>query len=135
MAVPGSPEPNGLVSQKSDTGLIVFAHGSRVEAANQSVRAVACELADLGSFRNVEAAFLELGQPDLQGAANRLIAKGLSRILVIPYFLTLGTHLERDLPRLVGQIASAHPGLEIRVARPLDGHPSLVRILLDRSQE
>ncbi|MBV9504811.1 MAG: CbiX/SirB N-terminal domain-containing protein [Acidobacteriia bacterium] len=135
MTIPASPEPNGFVSPNSETGLIIFAHGSRVEAANQSVRTVAGELADLGSFRYVEAAFLELGRPDLQGAANALIAKGLNRILVIPYFLTLGTHLERDLPRLVGQIASVHPGLEIRVARPLDGHPSLVQILLDRSRE
>jgi len=115
------------------TGIIVFAHGSRIELANESVRAVAAHLSKAGNFPSVEAAFLELGQPSLDGAVTILLSKGITRILVLPYFLTLGMHLERDLPRLVGAIAQAHPGLEISVAPPLDGHPALLQALLDRA--
>ena len=81
------------------TGFIVFAHGSRIESANQAVRDVAVQMAASGQHI-VEAAFLELGQPDLTAAAALLIARGAKRIIVIPYFLTLGTHMQRDLPRL-----------------------------------
>jgi sirohydrochlorin ferrochelatase len=116
------------------TGIVVFAHGSRVEPANESVRAVAAELARTGNFAYVEPAFLELGQPPLDGAVTLLLSKGVTRILVIPYFLTLGMHLERDLPRLIGAIAHAHPGLEISVTPPLDGHPALLQALLDRAK-
>jgi sirohydrochlorin ferrochelatase len=116
-------------------GLIVFAHGSRVESANEGVRAVARDLARAGSFPYVEPAFLELGQPDLAGAVARLAAHGIRQIAVIPYFLTLGLHLERDLPRLISDIEAAHPGLDIRATPPLDGHSQLVQILLDRSNE
>jgi sirohydrochlorin ferrochelatase len=115
------------------TGIIVFAHGSRIESANQAVRAVAADLARAGNFPHVEAAFLELGQPPLDGAVTALMSKGVGKILVIPYFLTLGMHLERDLPRLIEGIAQAHPGLEISVTPPLDGHPALVQALLDRA--
>lgn len=115
------------------TGIIVFAHGSRIESANEAVRAVAANLAKAGNFSHVEAAFLELGQPSLDGAVTALLSQGVTRILVIPYFLTLGMHLERDLPRLVGAIAQAHPGLEISVTPPLDGHPALLHALLDRA--
>jgi sirohydrochlorin ferrochelatase len=115
------------------TGIIVFAHGSRIEPANQAVRAVAADLARAGNFVHVEAAFLELGQPALDAAVTTLLSKGVARILVIPYFLTLGMHLERDLPRLVDAIAQAHPGLAISVTPPLDGHPALVQALLDRA--
>jgi sirohydrochlorin ferrochelatase len=115
------------------TGIIVFAHGSRIEPANQAVRSVAADLARAGNFAHVEAAFLELGQPALQGAVTTLLSNGVTRILVIPYFLTLGMHLERDLPRLIDAIAQAHPGIEISVTKPLDGHPALVQALLDRA--
>ena len=116
------------------TGYIVFAHGSRVEPANEAVRAVAGALARAGGFDPVEAAFLELGDPDLSGAVVRLAAQGVERVVVLPYFLTLGTHLERDLPRLVGEISIQFNDLEISVAPPLDGHPALVDVLLDRAR-
>jgi len=115
------------------TGIVVFAHGSRVESANQAVRAVAAELARAGQFRHVEAAFLELGKPSLEGAAGKLVEQGVERILVLPYFLTLGLHMERDLPRLTQDISSRYKGLEVLVGAPLEGHPALVEILLDRS--
>ena len=83
------------------TGIIVFAHGSRIEPANEAVRAVAADLARAGDYPIVEAAFLELGWPSLEEAADLLAAQGVERIAVIPYFLTPGTHLERDLPALI----------------------------------
>lgn len=116
-------------------GLIVFAHGSRVESANEGVRAVARELARLGSFRFVEPAFLELGEPDLAGAVARLANQGIRQMVVLPYFLTLGLHLERDLPRLVAEAGARFPDLEIRVTPPLEGHPALVQSLLDRARQ
>ena len=112
---------------------MVFAHGSRVEAANQAVRAVAAEMARTGGLAYVEPAFLELGTPSLESAVDTLLARGAGRIVVIPYFLTLGIHLERDLPRIVERISRARNGLAIEVTAPLDGHPALVQILLDRA--
>jgi sirohydrochlorin ferrochelatase len=114
------------------TGIILFAHGSRVESANDAVRAVAAELAHAGGFPHVQAAFLELGRPDLEEAVVRLASEGVSSVVVIPYFLTLGLHMERDLPRLIDDISLKHKGLQITVTPPLDGHPALVDILLDR---
>jgi len=116
------------------TAFIVFAHGSRVESANLAVREVAQQMAVTGRH-TVEAAFLELGFPDLAGAAERLIAQGATRIVVIPYFLTLGTHLHRDLPRLVEDVSRRHQNIAMQVTSPLDGHPALVEVLLDRASE
>jgi sirohydrochlorin ferrochelatase len=118
------------------SGIIVFAHGSRIESANQAVReVVAGMLRPRGPYEHVEAAFLELGQPDLETAAARLVAAGVGRVVVIPYFLTLGLHLERDLPRLAREVAAKFPGVELVLTAPLDGHPALTQILLDRARE
>lgn len=114
------------------TALVVFAHGSRVESANHAVRDVAARLAVTGGHL-VEPAFLECGQPDLAAAIDLVAARGASRVIVIPYFLTLGTHLQRDLPLLIRSAAQRHPTLEIEVTPPLDGHPGLLQALVDRA--
>jgi sirohydrochlorin ferrochelatase len=117
------------------TGFAIFAHGSAIESANQGVCEVARRFAVESGFELVEPAFLELGQPDLAGAISRLIQRGAGRIVVIPYFLTLGTHLQRDLPRIVEDISSIHRDVPIVVAPPLDGHPGLLAALLDRARQ
>jgi sirohydrochlorin ferrochelatase len=114
------------------TGYIVFAHGSSVESANEAVRAVAAEMARRGGLETVIAAFLEGGKPDLQSAVESLAGR-VSRIVVVPYFLTLGLHLQRDLPKLIAAAREAHPGVEIEVTPPLDGHPAMPDVLLARA--
>lgn len=116
------------------TGFVVFAHGSRIESANQAVRDVSIQMAASGQHI-VEAAFLELGEPDLAGAARQLVSRGAKRIVVIPYFLTLGTHMQRDLPRLASEASRVNGGVEIQITSPLDGHPGLLQALLDRAGE
>jgi sirohydrochlorin ferrochelatase len=117
------------------TGIIVFAHGSRVESANEAVRAVALDLVRASGTPHVAAAFLELGTPDLPTAADHLVAAGVERVVVIPYFLTPGLHMERDLPPLIEAISNKHSGLAITVTPPLDGHPGMVAILADRFRQ
>jgi sirohydrochlorin ferrochelatase len=117
------------------TGVVLFAHGSRVAEANEAVRAVATRLREEGRFHLVEAAFLELASPDLPQAVASQIEAGAGRVIVVPYFLTLGTHLQRDLPRIVAEIQRIHIGIEIEVTAPLDDHPALFEAVLDRARE
>jgi sirohydrochlorin ferrochelatase len=120
------------------TGYIVFGHGSTLESANDAVRAMAERMAVIiapSGSNAVETAFLESGKPDLRGAVDALTGRGITHIVVIPYFLTLGMHLQRDLPRLVEAIRLAHPAIEIQVTPPLDGHPAMLDALLGRARE
>jgi sirohydrochlorin ferrochelatase len=120
------------------TGYIVFGHGSTLESANDAVRAMAEKMAVIiapAGSETVETAFLESGKPDLRGAVDVLAGRGITHIVVIPYFLTLGMHLQRDLPRLVEAIRLAHPAIEIQVTPPLDGHPAMLDALLGRARE
>lgn len=96
---------------------------------------MAAELARRGGYDAVETAFLEAGRPDLRGAIETLAGCGIRHVVVIPYFLTLGMHLKRDLPRLVEELRAKHPGMEIQVTPPLDGHPALIDALAGRARE
>jgi sirohydrochlorin cobaltochelatase len=114
------------------TGYVVFGHGSSVESANDAVRTIAAAAANAGRWAHWETAFLEAA-PMLPAAAEKLIAAGVDDILVLPYFLTLGIHLKRDLPAIASKLAAEH-GITVRIAPPLDGHPALSQILVERAR-
>jgi len=117
------------------TGYAIFAHGSPVESANEAVRVMTRDLAARGGFELMEASFLEGGQPDLPGAVRNMVERGATRIVVLPYFLTTGLHLKRDLPRIVQELRGIYKAVEIDVRGPLDGHPALLDVLIDRANE
>lgn len=118
-----------------NTGIVIFAHGSPIESANQAVYDITAATASAGGFELFETAFLDPVRPTLPDAVRRLVERGASRILVVPYFLTLGLHMQRDLPVIVQDLSRIYEGMEIRVAPPLDGHPALRDIVLDRVRE
>jgi sirohydrochlorin ferrochelatase len=113
------------------TGLVVFAHGSTIESANDAVHAVTAELARRTGCR-VETAFLDCAPPTMGDAVASLSEHGITRVVVLPYFLTLGVHLQRDLPAIVNRLRPIYKDVEFMITEPLDGHPALLDILVDR---
>ncbi len=115
-------------------GLIIFAHGSSVVDANEAVRRTAEMAAERCGVAMWETAFLELAEPDLEAAVRTLLERGAKKIIVAPYFLTMGVHLSIDLPRILAGIRETLPGVDVVETPPLDGHPALVDILADRAR-
>jgi sirohydrochlorin ferrochelatase len=117
------------------TTVIIFAHGSRVEGANSGVRELAKQVQEAGGFGDVRTAFLEMAQPDLATAIAEAVSAGQRRLIVIPYFLTMGVHLRHDLPDLIRRERDRHPDVKILVSDSLEGHPHLPAIILDRIRD
>lgn len=103
--------------------------------ANQSVRDVAGEAARQAGFALWQEAFLELAEPTLAQAVERLAGRGARRIVVTPYFLVMGVHLKNDLPALLAEASAASPDLELILSEPLGGHPALAKALAERAAE
>ena len=78
------------------TAILLIAHGSRQDAANQDLVELVKRLSARGAYPIVEGCFLELAEPDVPTGGDRCVARG-TRVLLIPYFLSAGVHLERDL--------------------------------------
>jgi sirohydrochlorin ferrochelatase len=117
------------------TGILLFAHGSPVEEANRGVHGLAEKVAAAGPYSYVRAAFLDGGQPDLLAAVKQAAEAGLERLVIIPYFLTVGLHLRRDLPKLVAAAQEKHRNIKITVGQSLEGHPLMPSMILSRVQE
>jgi sirohydrochlorin cobaltochelatase len=53
--------------------------------------------------------------PDFATAVEQLWAKGVRQVRVLPVFLASGKHLRVDLPQLIQDAQSKHPGLNVQV--------------------
>jgi sirohydrochlorin ferrochelatase len=121
--------------QTLTTAVLLIAHGSRHEPANDDLRALAARIAAGGRYPIVEACFLELAEPDIAAGGARCVAKGAARVLMIPYFLSAGVHILRDLTAARDELSRRHPGVEFRLGPPLGPHPLLDELVAARIDE
>src|SRR5437870_3549324 len=117
------------------TALLLMAHGSRQPEANADLHHVVGELRRRGRYRLVEASFLELAEPGVEEAAARCVAQGARRVLLLPYFLSAGVHVRRDLAEIRRRLAERYPHVEFRLGEPLGRHPMLLAVVAERSRE
>jgi sirohydrochlorin cobaltochelatase len=95
------------------TALILFAHGARDPAWREPIDALARRLHAALPQVDVVPAFLELMSPTLGDAVATAVGKGATRIAVAPVFWAQGGHLKRDVPALLAEVCTTHPGLRI----------------------
>jgi sirohydrochlorin ferrochelatase len=108
------------------TALQLIAHGSRQAEANTDLFFVADELRLRGRFDVVEASFLELAEPSIESGGALCVSQGAELVILLPYFLSAGVHVQRDLTEARDQLAARYPSVEFRLAEPLGRHPLLL---------
>ena len=98
--------------------LVVVAHGSRREASNDEVRALAARLAAIpgNGYDSVSAAFLELAEPLIPDGVVQAVDAGAQEVVVLPYFLSAGRHVASDIPAEVDKAVELRPAARIRIA-------------------
>jgi len=117
------------------TAVLLIAHGSREPSANDDLLGLAARLAASGTYPIVEACFLELAEPDIRAGGDRCVARGATRVLLVPYFLSAGVHLRRDLTAARDGLSRRHPHVEFRLGAPLGPHFLLDQLVETRIRE
>jgi len=117
------------------TAILLMAHGSRIPEANDAAREVAAMVGEMTGHAIVEVAFREMHAPDIQQGIDNCVAKGADRILLIPYFLFMGAHVQHDLPEEIEAAQQRHPGLEMVMGGHLGAHRKLAEIVAERIGE
>jgi sirohydrochlorin ferrochelatase len=115
------------------TALLLIAHGSREPEANADLHHVVEALRQRGQFDLVEASFLELAEPDIDTGGGRCVERGARQVILLPYFLSAGIHVRRDLTAARGRLAERFPGVDFRLAEPLGQHPLLIQVVAERA--
>src|SRR5690348_7426184 len=115
------------------TALLLIAHGSRQAEANDDLYHLAVGLRRRG--HTVVEAFLELAEPGIDEAGRRCVEQGAGRVVLVPYFLSAGVHVRRDLSEARDRLAERFPAVEFRLAEPLGRHPLLLDVVEERVDE
>ncbi len=116
------------------TALLLIAHGSRHAEANADLCHVAEALRRRGAYRAVEASFLELAEPSIDAGGALCVSQGAKRVVLMPYFLSAGVHVRRDLSAARARLAERFPDVEFRLAEPLGRHPLLLDVVVERAR-
>lgn len=113
--------------------LLLVAHGSRRPQSNDEVRELALSLANQSRhFSMVLPAFLELAEPSIPDGIQHCIDAGANEIVVLPYFLSAGRHVTKDIPNEVAIKQRQYPELNIHIAPYLGLAEKLPQILLEQ---
>ena len=120
------------MNSHSSTAILLIAHGSRQAAANDDLVQLAGRLSRTTAYPIVEPCFLELADPTIPEGGSRCVLRGAKRVLMLPYFLSAGVHLERDLRAARDELASRFPGVDFRLGISLGPHPLLDELVITR---
>lgn len=113
-------------------GILLVAHGSRHAAANADLVALAEQVQRRRPRAHVEIAYLEIAEPTIPQSAERCVSAGAARVLMLPYFLSAGAHVTKDLESYRAEFSKEYPQTEFILCQPLGLHPLIVDIVMER---
>jgi sirohydrochlorin ferrochelatase len=122
-------------ARQAKTAILLIAHGSRQEAANRDLHELVQRLEATAEYPIVQGCFLELADPDISTGGSLCVMRGANCVLLIPYLLSAGIHLERDLRAARDDLERRHPEVSFHLGAPLGPHPLLDQLVAVRIHE
>jgi len=113
----------------ADTAFILIAHGAREPAWALPLRRVSESVVAQAPELRVELAFMELMPPDIGECAEKLVAEGFRRVLVVPLFIARGGHLTRDVPEQLEALHRKYPQVTFELAPPVGESDAVVQAM------
>ncbi len=111
------------------TQILLIAHGSRNQLANQEIAALTEQLAKQCQ-RPVRYAFLDhIAQPNISEVIDSMIENQAQQIIVLPYFLNSGNHVQQDIPTIIAQKQKEYPQTAITITKHVGADDMMVQLL------
>mgnify|MGYP001073895010 FL=1 len=116
-------------------GILIIAHGSRrketIDTMEQIFKMVQDDMPDI----IVENAYMEFWDVILEKGLDLLREKGVTEIVVVPYFLFDGMHIIKDIPEEIAAYLENHKDMKITMGRTLGVDKRIADVLIDRIKE
>ncbi|HSL61234.1 MAG TPA: CbiX/SirB N-terminal domain-containing protein [Desulfotignum sp.] len=119
--------------------LILAAHGSRQPASAREVAALAEKLDEkvrkdrAKGIYTVAHAFLQFCTPSLETVIQGLAEQGVDEMIIFPFFISAGSHVQSDIPREVDKVRSRYPGVRFSITRHLGVLEPIEEIILNEA--
>ena len=117
------------------TAVLLIAHGSRRAEANHDLVIVANQLREQSNYSIVVPSYLEIAEPSISDGARQCVEAGADHVLMMPYFLSAGSHVTRDLDRFRNKASARFETVKFDLCPPLGLHPMMLQIIKDRLGE
>ncbi|HHT9153907.1 MAG TPA: CbiX/SirB N-terminal domain-containing protein, partial [Candidatus Hypogeohydataceae bacterium YC40] len=117
------------------TAVLVIAHGSRLKAANEDLYGIVRWLRAVDRWEIVDPCFLQFEEPNLPQAVEHALNQGADKIVLVPFLLFPGNHLQRDIPEEVATLRKKYPQVEISLTRHLGIDERLAQMVIERVEE
>src|SRR5512142_2153949 len=98
------------------TAILLIAHGSRRQEANEELGGVAAELRARGQYPIIETAYLELATPNIESGGTGCVEQGAMEVILLPYFLSPGKHVVDDLAAAKELLSHRFQGVRFALA-------------------
>ena len=98
-------------------GLLIIAHGSRMQSSNEEVVILAERIRTRSQLNvdEVTVAYLEMAEPSIAQAMHASFARGVTTLDILPYFLCAGRHVITDVPEEVANAHKSHPEVTVNI--------------------
>ena len=114
--------------------ILLVDHGSVREAANHMIECVGqLTQARAGDDVIVRVAHMELARPTIAEGFSACVDAGATEVVAFPYMLSPGKHSTRDIPRMVSDVAAAHPEIPVQVTSAFGVNEQLAAVVLEKS--
>ncbi len=114
------------------TGILMISHGSPRAEANQRFVALVGRIAARLGTADVLPTFFSIVRPNIPDRVAELAARGVKRIVLLPYFLYTGQHVTHDIPELLEQCRRQFPAIVLEVLPTLESDPALEDLVVER---
>mmetsp|Transcript_7404 Transcript_7404/g.20917 ORF Transcript_7404/g.20917 Transcript_7404/m.20917 type:complete len:210 (+) Transcript_7404:86-715(+) len=125
----------GPASKAAGTGkvaVVIVDHGSRRHESNEMLEQFAEVFRLNTDFDLVEMAHMEISEPSIMQAITKCVEMGAESVVVAPYFLSRGRHIQKDIPELVEEARATFPSIQCIIADPIGVDPLMAKLIEKR---
>uniref|UniRef100_A0A061R717 Sirohydrochlorin ferrochelatase n=1 Tax=Tetraselmis sp. GSL018 TaxID=582737 RepID=A0A061R717_9CHLO len=121
-------------SASGEVAVVIVDHGSKKEESNKMLYEFAEIFRNCTQHKIVECAHMEIAQPGIKQAVKACAEQGAKTVVIAPYFLSRGRHIQKDIPELVREAQLEFSDLECIIADPIGVDPLLAELIEKRVQ-
>ena len=117
-----------------ETGVVVVGHGTANPIGAAETKNIVAQVDSILPNIPVELGYLEVVEPTIEMAVERLAARGCKKVVALPILLFAAGHAKQDVPQAL-QEAVARQGLSVTQADPLGLHEQVISLARRRFYE
>lgn len=124
--------PTSQADASHPTAVVIVDHGSKRAESNLMLNQFVQLYKQITKRPIVEVAHMEIAQPSIAQAIKQCRDQGAVNIVIAPYFLSKGRHIQDDIPALVQEARQLYPDVTLTIAEPIGIDPLMVQLIENR---